>query len=52
MIDPRLNDRGLTEAERDALSAHLIAADHPQLWKDSALILSAERHAAWKAARS
>jgi hypothetical protein len=51
MIDPRLNDRGFSEAYRVMLaySAGLIPADHPQLWKDSALHASAERAEARRA---
>jgi hypothetical protein len=47
MIDPRLNDCGLTYEQRQHYSRHLLPVDHPQLWKDSALIASAERHARW-----
>jgi hypothetical protein len=51
-IDPRLNDLGLSAEERDRLGAHLGSYDHPQLWKDSDLKRSAERHAAWVAERA
>jgi len=45
MLDPRLNDLGLTEQERSRLAAAagLIPADHPQLWKDSDLHRAAAR---------
>jgi hypothetical protein len=45
LIDPRLNDLRLSEQERWHLArvAGLLAADHPQLWKDSDLQRSANR---------
>lgn len=45
MIDPRLNDRGLTEQQRDHLAhvAGLLPVDHPQLWRDSDLERAAAR---------
>lgn len=46
MIDPRLNDKGLSEPERARLAhvAGMIAADHPQLWTDSDLQRAASRN--------